>query len=139
MRKLVVVLSIAVAAACSSSATPSTPFDGPAPQPVPSALGSLTIRLDTGAFVVGKHLRVVVNLADASGMPADASNTEVTSSNPAVAQFAGSTTVPVTTPPIPSLNALVATFDLKSAGSTAIRARLGIFTDSVVITVIPPN
>ncbi len=140
MRKPLVVLSLSIAIACNgSSPTANGTSDEVPPQPVPSELGSLTVRPDTGAFVVGRRLRVVISAADASGAALDASNTEVTSSNPAVAQLAGWVTVPLTSPPIPYLNALVATFDLNSAGSTAIRARLGIFTDSIVISVVPPT
>jgi hypothetical protein len=35
------------------------------------------------------------------------------------------------------LSILIASFDLTSAGSTAIRARLGLLTDSIVISVVP--
>jgi len=99
----------------------------------------LTVRPDTGAFVVGRHLRVVVTATDETGAPADASSTEVTSSDPTIAQLTGAIAIPATDPPIPHLNALAATFDLMSAGSTAIHARLGIFSDSVVIKVVPPT
>lgn len=138
MRKLLAFLSLAVTVlACDSSAPSSAPLQGPAPRPVPSNFGSLTIRPDTGVLVVGRRLRVVITAADASGTPVDAANTEVTSSNPAVAQLEGSLAIPVD-PPTPYLNMLVATFGLTSAGSTAIRARLGILDDSLVITVVPP-
>ena len=137
MRKLLAFLSLAVTVlACDSSAPSSAPLQGPA-RPVPSNFGSLTIRPDTGVLVVGRRLRVVITAADASGTPVDAANTEVTSSNPAVAQLEGALAIPVD-PPTPYLNMLVATFGLTSAGSTAIRARLGILSDSLVITVVPP-
>ena len=139
MRKLLVCLPLTVTVlGCDSPSSSLTP-DGAGPRPLPSAFGTLTIRPDTGAFVVGRRLRFVVNATDASGAPVDASNTEVTSSNPAVAQFSGAITIPIAGAQQPYLNALAATFDLMSAGSTAIHARLGIFSDSVVITVVPPT
>lgn len=138
-RRLVFVALAAIAVACDSSSSPNSPDEGSGPHPIPSSLGSLTVRPDTGSsFVVGRQLRLVVRAADANGVAADASNTEVTSANPAIAQWVGAITVPATNPPAPYVNALVVTFDLQSVGSTAIRARLGIFVDSTVITVIPP-
>jgi hypothetical protein len=136
VRKRSVVCSFAVVvAACSSPAVPTaSPGTG---QPAPGEIGSLTIRSDTGVFVVGRQVRFVINAADASGAPVDATNTEITASNPAVAQFAGAIAVPISGPQTPYLNTLIATFTLASAGSTAIRARLGILTDSIVISVIP--
>ena len=137
MRKPLAFLSLAIAAlACDSSAPSSAPLQGPALRP--ADFGSLTIRPDTGALVVGRRLRVVVIANDASGTTVDASSTEVTSSNPAVAELEGTLAVPVD-PRIPYVNVLVATFGLTSAGSTAIRARLGIFSDSLVIAVVPPT
>jgi hypothetical protein len=140
MRKLLVCLSLTITVlGCDASSPSSLASDGSGPHPMPSDFGSLTIRPDTGAFVVGRHLRFLVTAVDASGVPTDASNTEVSSSNPAIARFSESMLIPVTNPPAPHINALSATFDLMSAGSTAIHARLGIFSDSLVITVVPPN
>ena len=140
MRKLLVCLSLTVTVlGCDSPPSSSLTSDGAGPHPLPSSFGTLTIRPDTGAFVVGRRLRFVVTLTDASGVPTDASNTEVTSSNSAIAQFSGAIVIPVTGASQPHINALAATFDLMSAGSTAIRARLGIFSDSIVITVVPPT
>ena len=140
MRKLLVCLSLIVTVlGCDSPSPSSLTSDGPDPQPLPLRFGSLTILPDTGSFVVGRRLRVLITAADASGVPVDASNTEVTSSNPAIAQFSGAIVIPVTGAPQPYINALAATFDLMSAGSTAIHARLGIFSDSIVITVVPPT
>jgi hypothetical protein len=136
---LAVLTLTVIALACDSSAPPTSAADGPGPRPIPSQFGSLGVRPDTGAFIVGRHLRVVVTATDASGAPADASSTEVTSSDPTVALLIGAILIPATDPPVPHLNALAATFDLMSAGSTAIHARLGIFSDSLVITVVPPT
>lgn len=127
---------IVVAIACNSSA-PGAPSDGTTGQPLPPPnSGSLTIRLDTGALVVGRRLRVVISAADAAGFPVDASTTEVTSSNPAVAQLVGTSALPATSPPS-YIAVLIANFDLTSPGSTAIRARLGLLGDSIVISVVP--
>ena len=132
-----VALSLSVAiAACDSSAAGTLP-DGTSPHPLPSQVGTLTIRLDTGVLVVGRRLRVTISAADASGAPIDASNTEVTASNPAVAQFVGAIAIPIASQS--PLSTLVAAFDLTAAGSTAIRARLGILADSIVISVVPPT
>jgi hypothetical protein len=98
----------------------------------------LIVSVDTGPAIVGRHLHVQVSASDVSGGPIDASSTELTSSNPSVAQFLGSVAIPIGIPPPTNLYVLSATFDLTSAGSTAIRARLGILTDSVVISVVPP-
>jgi hypothetical protein len=138
MRKLPAFLSLAVNLLACDSATPSSaPLQGPAPRPVPSDFGKLTILPDTGALVVGRRLRVVISAADASGTPVDAASTEVSSSNPAIVRLDGAIAIPVD-PPIPYVNVLVATFGLTSVGSTAIHARLGILSDSIVITVVPP-
>lgn len=137
-RRLAVFLA-AVVVACNSPATTGAASDGTAPtRPDPSAVGRLTVRVDTGPAIVGRHLHVQVTATDVSGVPIDASSTELTSSNPSVAQFLGAVAIPVGVPPPTNLYALSATFDLTSAGSTAIRARLGILTDSVVISVVAP-
>ena len=137
-RRLALFLA-AVMVACDSAATTSAALGGTDPaRPEPSAIGRLTVRVDTGLAIVGRHLHVQVSATDASGVPIDASSTELTSSNPSVAQFLGAVAVPIGVPPPTNFYALSATFDLTSAGSTAIRARLGILTDSVVISVVPP-
>jgi len=97
----------------------------------------LVVSVDTGPAIVGRHLHVQVSASDVSGGPIDASSTELTSSNPSVAQFLGAIAIPIGFPS-PNVYVLSATFDLTAAGSTAIRARLGILTDSVVISVVPP-
>jgi hypothetical protein len=135
-RRLALFLA-AVAVACNSAATTGTASDGTDPtRPDPAAVGRLTVRVDTGPAIVGRHLHVLVVATDVSGVLIDASTTELTSSNPSVAQLVSAVTLPTGTPP--TFYTLSATFDLTSAGSTAIRARLGILTDSVVISVIPP-
>src|SRR5262249_3994984 len=129
LRKRWVCLSLTIIVlACDPPTPPNAPADAPGPRPLPSAFGSLTIRPDTGASVVGRHLRVVITATDASGTAVDASSTEVTASNPSIAQLDGAIAIPATNPPSPHINALAATFDLLSAGSTAIHARLGIFS-----------
>jgi hypothetical protein len=135
-RRLALLLA-AVAVACTSASTTGAASDGTDPtRPDPSAVGRLTVRVDTGPAIVGRHLHVLVVATDVSGVLIDASTTELTSSNPSVAQLISAVTLPTGTPP--TFYTLSATFDLTSAGSTAIRARLGILTDSVVISVIPP-
>lgn len=125
--------------ACDSPATSGGASDGThLTRPDPSAIGRLTVRVDTGPAIVGRHLHVQVSATDPSGGPIDASSTELTSSNPSVAQLLSAIAVPIGVPPT-NFYALSGTFDLTSAGSTAIRARLGILTDSVVIVVIPPT
>jgi hypothetical protein len=137
-RRLALFLAV-VTIACNSPATTGAASDATDPaRPDPSAIGHLTVRVDTGLAIVGRHLHVQVSATDASGVPIDASSSELTSSNPSVAQFLGAVAVPIGVPPPTTLYALSATFDLTSAGSTAIRARLGILTDSVVISVVPP-
>ena len=135
-RRLALFLA-AFVAACNSAATTGTASDGTDPtRPDPAAVGRLTVRVDTGPTIVGRRLHVLVVATDVSGVLIDASTTELTSSNPSVAQLVSAVTLPTGTPP--TFYTLSATFDLTSAGSTAIRARLGILTDSVVISVIPP-
>ncbi len=135
-RRLALFLA-AVVVACNSASTTLTASDGTDPtRPDPAAVGRLTVRVDTGPTIVGRRLHVLVVATDVSGVLIDASTTELTSSNPAVAQLVSAVTLPTGTPP--TFYTLSATFDLTSAGSTAIRARLGILTDSVVISVIPP-
>jgi len=139
VRQLLVLFSLSIImVACDPSADAGVPEQLTDPRPVPSDFGSLAIRPDTGALIVGRQLRVIVTSSDASGAAADASTTEVTSSNPAIAQWASAIAVPATDPAVPHVYALLVTFDLMSAGSTAIHARLGIFSDSIVITVVPP-
>ncbi len=123
--------------ACGSTSSPSDSSEGTVPQPVPSSLGSLTISVDTGALVVGRQLNIRVTGADASGMAFDVGNAEISSTNPSVAQLVTAVPVPISPPPGTPLYALSATFNLAAAGSTALRARLGLLSDSVVITVIP--
>jgi len=136
-RRLALFLA-AVVVACNSPATTGAASDGTGPtRPDPSAIGRLTVRVDTGPAIVGRHLHVQVSATDVSGVPIDASSTELTSSNPSVAQFLSSVAVPIGVPAT-NFYILSATFDLTSAGSTAIRARLGILTDSVVISVVQP-
>jgi hypothetical protein len=135
---MVVLFLTVVSVACSSAASPNAP-DGSVPHPIASEIGSLTVRPDTGTLVVGRHLRVVISGADASGVPIDVGPAEITSSNPLVAQFLGAIVIPITNPATSNANVLSATFDLTSVGSTAIRARLGILVDSIVISVIPPT
>jgi len=138
-RRLALFLA-AVIAACDSPATTGAALGGTDPtRPDPSAIGRLSVRVDTGLAIVGRHLHVQVTATDVNGLPIDASSTELTSSNPSVAQFLNAVAVPIGVPPPTNLYALSAFFDLTSAGSTAIRARLGILTDSVVITVVPPT
>jgi hypothetical protein len=133
---MLALLSAIFVAACTSPATDAA-FEGSQLRPVPSQVGSLTIRPDTGAFVVGRHLRVIISGSDASGLPIDTGPAEITSSNTSVAQLISAVAIPITNPP--NVYILSATFDLSSAGSTAIRARLGILVDSIVISVIPPT
>ena len=136
-RRLALFLA-AVAVACNSAATTGAASDGTDPtRPDPAAVGRLTVRVDTGPAIVGRHLHVLVIATDVSGVLIDASSTELTSSNPSVAQLVSAVTIPVGDSAY-VLYTLSATFDLTSAGSTAIRARLGILTDSVVISVVPP-
>lgn len=131
-------LFLASVAACNSSAATGTTLGDTDPvRPDPSAVGHLTVRVDTGLAIVGRHLHVQVSATDVNGVPIDASPTELTSTNPSVAQFLSAIAVPVGGQ---GSNAYTvsATFDLTSAGSTAIRGRLGILTDSVVVSVFPP-
>jgi len=107
---------------------------GPA-GPIPSSVGTLTIRPDSTPLVVGRHLRVEVRGVDASGAPIDVGQAEITSTNTSVAQVINTIAVPISSPPGPVVNEVLATFDLTSAGSTAIRARIGILSDSLVISV----
>jgi len=139
VRKRILALSLAaLMVGCNSPATPGAASDGTTPvRPVPSDVGSLTVRADSGPAIVGRHLHVQVSGTDARGAPIDASSTELTSSNPSVAQLLSVVAIPIGTPPT-NFYTLSATFDLTSAGSTAIRARLGILTDSIVISVVPP-
>ncbi|HEY2162754.1 MAG TPA: hypothetical protein VGH04_02130 [Gemmatimonadaceae bacterium] len=131
-------LLVAVVAACNSSATTGAALGGTDPtRPDPSAVGRLTVRVDTGLAIVGRHLQVQVSATDVSGVPIDASSTELTSTNPSVAQLLSAVAVPIGVPSTKFYD-LSATFDLTAAGSTAIRARLGILSDSVVISVVPP-
>jgi hypothetical protein len=108
--------------------------------PNPSTVGRLIVRVDSTPLVVGRHPRVEVRATDVAGVPIDAGNAELTSTNTSVAQVLGVTAFPITFPPDPVLYALSATLDLTSTGSTAIRARLGILSDSIVISVVaaPP-
>lgn len=139
VRKRLAVFSLIGSAIACGSSTFDGPLDGTVSHPLPPPnLGSLTIRSDTGVLVVGRRFHVTISAADASGFPVDASNTEVTSSNSTVAQLVGTIAVPAVTPPM-DLFDLVASFDLTGAGSTAIRARLGLLTDSIVISVVPPT
>ncbi len=136
-RRLALFLA-AVMVACNSSATTGAASGGTDPtRPDPSKVGRLIVSVDSGPAIVGRHLHVQVSASDVSGGPIDASNTELTSSNPSVAQFLGAIAIPIGVP-APNVSVLSATFDLTAAGSTAIRARLGILTDSVVISVVPP-
>jgi hypothetical protein len=136
-RRLALFLA-AVMVACNSPATTGAASGGTGTtRPDPSAVGRLTVRVDTGPAIVGRHLHVQVSATDVSGVPIDASSTELTSSNPSVAQFLSAVAVPIGVPAT-SFYTLSATFDLTSTGSTAIRARLGILTDSVVISVVSP-
>ncbi len=134
-RRLALFLA-AVVIACDSPA-PTGGASGDPTRPDPFAVGRLTVRVDTGPAIVGRHLHVQVSATDVSGVPIDASSTELTSSNPSVAQFLSAVAVPIGVPATSFYN-LSAIFDLTSAGSTAIRARLGILTDSVVISVVQP-
>jgi hypothetical protein len=108
--------------------------------PNPSTVGRLIVRIDSTPLVVGRHPRVEIRATDVAGMPIDAGSAEVTSTNASVAQLLGLSAFPITFPPDPVLYALSATLDLTSPGSTAIRARLGILSDSLVISVVaaPP-
>ena len=136
--RLALFLATAVVA-CNTPATTGAASGATDPtRPDPSRIGRLTVSVDTGPATVGRHLHVQVSATDASGVPIDASSTELTSSNPSVAQFLGAVAIPIGVLPPTNLYALSATFDLTSAGSTAIRGRLGILTDSVVISVVPP-
>jgi hypothetical protein len=131
-------LLVAVVAACNSSAPTGAALGGTDPtRPDPSAVGRLIVTVDTGPAIVGRHLHVQVSATDVSGVPIDASSTELTSTNPSVAQFLSAIAVPIGFP-FTNVYSLSATFDLTSAGSTAFRGRLGILTDSVVISVVPP-
>src|SRR5262245_3445628 len=99
MRRQLAFLSLIITAlACDSSAPTSESSEGPGPRPLPSNFGKLTILPDTGVLVVGRRLRVVVTATDASGTPVDAASTEVSSSNPAIAKLAGTSTIPVDPP-----------------------------------------
>lgn len=108
--------------------------------PNPSTVGRLIVRLDSTPLIVGRHPRVEIRATDVTGIPIDAGSAEVTSTNSSVAQVLGLSAFPITFPPDPVLYALSATLDLTSPGSTAIRARLGILSDSLVISVVaaPP-
>lgn len=132
---------IAAAAVACDSGAPTSASDATSPmRPNPSSVGRLIIRPDSTPLVVGRHLHVDIRATDAAGVPIDAGNAEITSTNPSVAPLLGAVAFPITLPPDPVLYALSATFDLASPGSTAIRARLGILSDSVVIavTAAPP-
>jgi hypothetical protein len=132
-------LAAAVALACDAPATTSDSSGETGPnRPPPSTVGALSVRPDTGTPVAGGHLHVEIDASDASGVPIDAGNAEVTSTNTVVAQLTNLIAIPIpkTDPHAPTLYTLSATFDLESPGSTAIRARLGILTDSVVIVVV---
>lgn len=138
MKWMLVSLVVAVAVACDSPGTTNA-SDGTTPQRPPQSLvGRLTIRPDTGLSVVGGHLHVEVDAVDVTGAPIDAGPTELTSTNTAVAQLTSLAAIPIpfTDPHAPTLYTLSATFDLTSPGSTAILARLGILSDSVVIVVV---
>jgi hypothetical protein len=131
--------SMLVFAVACSSPTPAATSEPNAPVPVPSLIGTLSIHVDTGVLVAGRQLTVLVLGVDASGAPIDVSNTELTTANPSVAQLIRAIPIPVTQPPGTPVYGLSATFNLISAGTTAIHARLGIFSDSAVISVIPPT
>ncbi len=131
-------LAVAVAVACDSPGTTNASSDGTPQRPPQSLVGRLTVRPDTGLAVVGGHLHVEVDAVDVNGAPIDAGPTELTSTNTAVAQLSSLAAIPIpfTDPHAPTLYTLSATFDLTLAGSTAILARLGILSDSVVIVVV---
>jgi len=132
-------LATALVACDSGGATTASPGTGMM-GPNPSTVGRLIVRIDSTPLVVGRHPRIEVRATDATGVPIDAGNAEVTSTNMAVAQLVGLIAFPITFPPNPALYGLSATLDLTSPGSAAIRARLGILSDSVVISVVaaPP-
>jgi hypothetical protein len=129
---------LAVATIACNSTSDATSGGTTSVHPDPSQVGHLTVRADTGAAIVGRQLHVQVSGTDASGGLIDASSAELTASNPSVAQLVSAIAIPIGTPPTNFYN-LSATFALTSAGTTAIRARLGILTDSIIITVIPPT
>ena len=127
---------VACDSGASTAASPGPGMTGPNP----STVGRLIVRVDSTPLVVGRHPRIEVRATDVTGVPIDAGNAELTSTNTSVAQLLGVGAFPITFPPDPVLYALSATLDLTSAGSTAIRARLGVLSDSVVLSVIaaPP-
>lgn len=137
MPKWMLAFLVALAPAACDAPAASGPSDGAPNRPPASALGKLTIRADTGVLVAGRQLHVEVDATDVDGSPVDAVNTELTSSNLAVAKLASEIAIPVSIPPAQPLYALGAAFDLPAAGTAAIRARLGLLSDSIVITVLP--
>lgn len=133
---MLVSLLAAAVVACDPGGSTSASSDATAPmRPNPSSIGRLIIRPDSTPFIAGRRLSVDIRATDAAGVPIDAADAEITSTNPSVAQLLGAIAFPITHPPDPVRYALSATFDLTSPGSTAIRARLGILSDSVVIAV----
>ena len=65
-RRLALFLA-AVMVACDSPATTSAALGGTDPaRPEPSAIGRLTVRVDTGLAIVGRHLHVQVSATDAT-------------------------------------------------------------------------
>ena len=97
-RRLALFLA-AVVVACNSPATTGAASGGTDPtRPDPSKVGRLIVSVDTGPAIVGRHLHVQVSASDVSGGPIDASETELTSSNPSVAQFLGAIAIPIGVP-----------------------------------------
>jgi hypothetical protein len=134
------VLAVALVACDSAAPTSASPGTAGMMGPNPTTVGRLIVRVDSTPLVVGRHPRIEVRATDVTGLPIDAGSAEVTSTNTSVAQLLGLSAFPITFPPDPVLYALSATLDLTSPGSTAIRARLGILSDSLVISVVaaPP-
>lgn len=129
-------LLAAAVAACDSAASSGAESTGSTEHPDPSSLGRLIITVDSTTLVAGQQLHAEIRGMDATGAPIDVANAEITSTNLAVAQLLGTATVQLSFPPQPILFGLSATFALTSPGSAAIRARLGLLSDSVEIAVL---
>ena len=126
MKRVLVGAVAALALACESGPS-STESAATAPmRPNPSSVGRLIIRPDSTPLVAGRQLHVDIRATDAAGIPINAGDAEISSTNMSVAQLVSSVAFPITLPPDPTLYALSTTFALVAPGTAAIRARLGI-------------